>query len=88
MILKANTIDEIKNSAREIAARPVSSLRQMARASWEYAREHHTREAFGRQYRIAIDEILADLGLSHVTAEARAVPRTVRVQASLTESLS
>ena len=79
LILRENTIEEIKNSARLIAGLPASKLEHMARESWKYARENHTREAFGRKYRTAIDEIFATVGLSHATEKVALVQRPAGV---------
>ena len=88
LILRENTIEEIKNSVRMIAGLPASRLEQMARDSWRYARENHTREAFGRKYRIAIDEIFASLGLSHAPEKEKIRRLTPNVAAVTTEGVS
>jgi glycosyltransferase involved in cell wall biosynthesis len=49
----------IRDSVRELSARPPAELTAMARRAWTHARTHHTREEFARRYRAAMEEILA-----------------------------
>lgn len=88
LILRENTIAEIKNSVRMISSLPASRTRDMARDSWRYARENHTREAFGRKYRIAIDEIFTSLGLSRAPEKEKIRRLRHNVAAVTTEGVS
>lgn len=55
VILKENTVEEIKKTVREISALPTEALRGRATAAWGYANGHHTRETFAREYRKFVD---------------------------------
>ena len=57
-ILSECSIDGIRASVRAVSKMPAEELASMARRAWEYARAHHTREAFSREYRKAVAEIL------------------------------
>lgn len=73
IILKDCSIEEIRNSVRQLASLPAQKLMQMARAAWEYGRANHTGDKFGEEYRKAIDQIIAarDLQSSAARFEAR-----------------
>lgn len=58
-ILKACTVEEIQSAVCRVSNLPTNELMGMARRAWEYAREHHTLEAFAREYRMAVETILA-----------------------------
>src|SRR5581483_1237437 len=56
--IKDATVQEIRNSVRQVACRAPGELRERSRNAWEYARSVHTRENFARTYRQVITEIL------------------------------
>jgi glycosyltransferase involved in cell wall biosynthesis len=58
IILKNSSIEEIKSSIRKISKLPSDQLQCMARRSWEFARNNHTRDRFAEEYRKAIEEII------------------------------
>jgi glycosyltransferase involved in cell wall biosynthesis len=50
IVLADGTIGEIKAAALQLASMTVTELENRARASWEYARAHHTQESFTKDY--------------------------------------
>jgi glycosyltransferase involved in cell wall biosynthesis len=58
IILKENSIAEIKNSVEKVTKTPVQKLKQKSRMTWEYARKHHTRDQFASVYRDFVKKIL------------------------------
>mgnify|MGYP001820222028 FL=1 len=44
------SLETIRSRVTELAEWPAETLRARARAAWEFAREHHTRESFARAY--------------------------------------
>lgn len=50
VVLKDASIKEIQRSVMALSERPPAQLEAMARAAWTFARQHHTRESFGRAY--------------------------------------
>jgi glycosyltransferase involved in cell wall biosynthesis len=58
VILKECTIEEIKNSVKQISSLSPQELRQMSRNAWEFARSSHTRERFAEEYKRAITKII------------------------------
>ena len=58
IVLKENSISEIKNSICAIASLPSQELKLMSRKAWEYARANHTRERFAEEYRKIIEKII------------------------------
>src|SRR5690606_11916834 len=50
--------ETIRAALRALPARPADELRNLAMSAWTYAREHHTREAFRRNYRATALAIL------------------------------
>lgn len=58
VILKENTVEEIKQSIQNISSLNPSQLEQMARKSWEFVRQNHTRERFAQVYRQTIEKII------------------------------
>jgi hypothetical protein len=51
-------VETIRRHVRSIASLPVDELTARSHRAWAHAREHHTREAFARNCRQAIEEIL------------------------------
>jgi hypothetical protein len=58
IMLKENSIAEIRNSVKRMTKTPVEKLKQKSRMTWEYARKHHTREQFASSYREVIKKIM------------------------------
>ncbi|NMG06932.1 glycosyltransferase [Brasilonema sp. UFV-L1] len=58
IILKDSSIQEIKQEVQRISRLPKEKLKQMARGSWEFARENHTKEKFTENYRKTIEKII------------------------------
>jgi glycosyltransferase involved in cell wall biosynthesis len=57
-ILKTSEVNEIKRAVRELSVRPAAELKSMALKAWRSARDHHSREAFAREWRRALHDIL------------------------------
>jgi glycosyltransferase involved in cell wall biosynthesis len=51
------SIDSVKQAVRKIVQMTEEELRARSKLSWEYAREHHTRDAFAAGYREAVERI-------------------------------
>jgi glycosyltransferase involved in cell wall biosynthesis len=58
IILKNSSIEEIRSSIRKISNLPSDQLQCMARKSWEFARNHHTRDKFAIECRKRMETIL------------------------------
>ncbi|MEI6346121.1 MAG: glycosyltransferase [bacterium] len=58
IILEKPTVDSICRQARAIEKTAPETLEKMARAAWNYVREHHTKEHFSFAYGQFIDDIL------------------------------
>jgi hypothetical protein len=58
IILRKNTVEDIKLEAKKIAVLPVEELRIQSRKAWEYARSRHTREIFQKAYRKTAEMII------------------------------
>jgi glycosyltransferase involved in cell wall biosynthesis len=58
ILLKDSSVEEIQNSVREVANLPALKLQDMARRTWEFVRENHTREKFAENYRKTIQSII------------------------------
>ncbi|MGB3639747.1 MAG: glycosyltransferase [Rivularia sp. (in: cyanobacteria)] len=65
VILKENSIEEIKKSIENISKLDPSQLEQMAKNSWEFVRENHTREHFTQVYRETIEKIMLQHGIKN-----------------------
>ncbi|MBF2018333.1 MAG: glycosyltransferase [Rivularia sp. T60_A2020_040] len=63
VILKENTVAQIKQSIQNISKLNPSQLQQMARKSWEFVRKNHTRERFAQVYRETIEKIMLQQGI-------------------------
>ncbi len=57
--LKSCSVDEIEETIRNIATLSAAELQERSRKSWEFARQHHTRENFAKEYRKVIAGILS-----------------------------
>jgi glycosyltransferase involved in cell wall biosynthesis len=58
VILKENSVEEIKQTIQNISRLNASQLEQMARNSWEFVRRNHTRENFAQVYQETIEKIM------------------------------
>jgi hypothetical protein len=58
-LLMTSSIEEIKESVRQIATSPAIDLERRARRGWEWVRKEHTRENFAERYRQIIRSILS-----------------------------
>ncbi|HEY4500324.1 MAG TPA: glycosyltransferase, partial [Candidatus Paceibacterota bacterium] len=58
IIISDPTVEKIKKAVIDFAALPPEKIEEMARQAWSFAREHHTREAFTKNYGDFIDNIL------------------------------
>ncbi len=58
VIFKDNSIEEIKQTIHNISELSASELEQMARKSWQFVRENHTREKFAQVYKQTIEQIM------------------------------
>ncbi|MBV6621571.1 MAG: glycosyltransferase [Rivularia sp. (in: Bacteria)] len=65
VIFKENSVEEIKQTIQNISALDASQLEQMAKNSWNYVRENHTREEFARAYRETIEKIMLEYGIKY-----------------------
>ena len=75
-ILKDCSIEAIKQAVQIVAGLPSEELEARARRSWDYARTHHTREIFAREYRKAIAEIFTRLDTKEASLERTAISRS------------
>jgi len=62
IILKENTINEIKKQVQSLASLPSEELKNKAIKAWKYARNNHTREKFSEKYQKIINKILQNYG--------------------------
>ena len=58
VVLDTNTIPAIRAAVQALANEDRNVLDRRARASWSYARTHHTRETFARDYDACVDDVL------------------------------
>lgn len=58
ILLKDNTIDEIKQKIKNLANLPIEKLKIMAIEAWQSARYNHTREMFSKKYFSFLDSII------------------------------
>ncbi len=56
--IKEPTVQSLTRAIQELSSESTGDLRSRAGKSWEYARRHHTREAFSRAYSSFVDTIL------------------------------
>lgn len=63
VVLKENTVEEIKQSIQNVSKLNPSQLQEMARKSWEFVRKNHTRDRFAQVYRETIEKIMLQQGI-------------------------
>ena len=57
ILMPESTVETIKHSIMQLASLPIEELKTKAMSAWNYARAHHTREKFAREYRVFLDII-------------------------------
>ncbi len=65
VVLKENSVEEIKQTLDNISELNPSQLEQMAKNSWNFVREHHTREQFAQVYRETMTKIMLQHGIKN-----------------------
>ena len=65
VIFKENSVEEIKRAIENISRLNPSQLEQMAKNSWKFVRENHTREQFARVYKETIEKIMVEYGVTN-----------------------
>ena len=58
IILNDCSLAEITNTLKHLGRQPENTLREMALGTWEYAREHFTKDVYAKRYRHFIQSIL------------------------------
>jgi glycosyltransferase involved in cell wall biosynthesis len=61
-ILGDCSVSTIRETVRMVSELPEAELRKRTRQTWEYARAHHTREAYAEAYRSTMLQILTRFG--------------------------
>lgn len=56
--LQTASVEEIRDTVREVSGLPGEELQTRSRAAWDYARQHHTREGFARAYRDFVQDVV------------------------------
>ena len=56
--LRNASVEEIRQTVRELSAWPAEELRERARAARDYARAHHTREGFAKAYNAFVQDVV------------------------------
>jgi glycosyltransferase involved in cell wall biosynthesis len=72
LVLKESSIEEIKISVKKISSLSAEELKRMARAAWDFARGHHTRERFAEEYRNVISDIMRQVNERNLAIEQTA----------------
>jgi len=65
VIFKENSVEEIKRAIENISRLNPSQLEQMAKNSWKFVRENHTREQFAQVYKETIEKIMVEYGVTN-----------------------
>ena len=60
IVMRACSIEEIKDAIYRISSLPVQKLKLMSRRAWEFARTNHTKERFAQEYRKVITQIIME----------------------------
>lgn len=58
LLLADSRIETIQNAVRELSSLPTYQLKTRALQTWNYVREHHTRERFAKEYRLFLDTLI------------------------------
>lgn len=59
-VLDESSVESVMQAVRHVAQLPPERLEAMARGAYEHARTRHSREAFSKAYRAALDEFLGE----------------------------
>lgn len=58
IILKENTINEIKKQVHFISSLSIEELKRRSTDAWKYANENHTREKFSKEYKNFVNNLI------------------------------
>ncbi|KKU82056.1 MAG: hypothetical protein UY07_C0004G0001, partial [Parcubacteria group bacterium GW2011_GWA1_47_8] len=58
VVIENPTIENIKKAVEDFSNLPAERVAKLAKASWLFATEHHTKEAFTKRYENFIDNVL------------------------------
>lgn len=58
VIIENPTIENIKKAVEDFSNLPAAKVAELAKASWSFATDHHTKEAFTKSYEDFIDNVL------------------------------
>lgn len=59
-VLKENSVSEIQKEVQRLSSLPITTLKERALSAWTYARTHHTRELFSKNYTNFVAKMTAD----------------------------
>lgn len=78
-LLRESSIQEIQARVQQLSELSAKDLETRSRRTWEFAREHHTRETFAEAYRAAVGNILQSRRPSTTPAPQPKTGNTVQV---------
>ncbi len=58
IVIENPTVEKIQKAVRDFAALPPEKIKEMARHTWKFAHENHSREAFTRNYANFLDNVV------------------------------
>ncbi len=58
-LLPNSDVETLQSALKNLSVLPTDTLKERARRTWEYARAHHTREEFAKNYRVFLDTLHA-----------------------------
>lgn len=64
VMLKDASVAAVQEAVEDLAGRPASQLKEMARKGWEYTSTHHSAERYVQEYRAMILQILNQRGVA------------------------
>jgi glycosyltransferase involved in cell wall biosynthesis len=59
------SVETIRHAIRSLATLPADEVRHRADRTWQYTVEHHSPEAYLREYRTVIGTIVSEVGKRH-----------------------
>jgi glycosyltransferase involved in cell wall biosynthesis len=74
VILRENSIDEIRRVVSDLSGRPTLELAERGRQAWCFARQHHTRESFGTAFDDCVDTVMLPAMRSRSGLDDRITP--------------
>lgn len=77
IVLKKSSMEEIRDAVRSIAGAPATTLRDMARKTWERARAEHSPDKFIEEYKSAVVRALAAHGSTRPADKPREMESVV-----------